>query len=171
VEDVNTYDYKSGAETEFTLRGATPQTVFMTVGNTDEGTEVRLSLKQPRNVVEQLFNLEQFAQIFDNEQGPVDIERQTNPDEPNHQLSELAGWTASVYHREAFATRGYFHKGDYRNRTVPTHSDDCEELDYYGLISDDEQHAVEIEIYDDDEDVLLSLITDESIMEELWPGS
>lgn len=171
VNAVNTYDYKSGLETEFTLQGSVSQAVFMTIENTDEGSEVRLSVKQPRNIIEKLFDLDQFADIFDNESGPVSIERQTNPDDPGHALDDLQGWTAPVYHRQTFAARGYYHNGDYRNGTIPQDSDNCEELDYYGLLSDDEKHEVEIEIFDDDEDVLLTLVSDESIIEELWPGT
>lgn len=171
VESVNTYDYKGGSETEFTLRGAISQSFFMTVENTDEGADVRLSLKIKRNVVEQLFNLDQFAEIFDNQQGPVHIERTVNPDEASHQLSELSGWTAPKYHREVFAMRGYFHEGDYRDKNVPNDTDRCEELDYYCIVSDDETRAVEIEVFDDDEDVMLTIISDDNIIEELWPGS
>lgn len=171
VEAIGTYDYKSGTETEFTLRGSISQTLFMTVENTDEGSDIRLSLAQPRKVIQQLFNLDQFAEIFDNEQGPVRIDRIVNPDDTGHDLGELCGWTAPSYHRQTFGLRGYFHEGDFRNRTVPNDTDQCEELDYYCLLSDDERHAVEIEVYDDDEDVFLTLITDLDVIEELWPGS
>ena len=171
IESINTYDYNSSSDTEFVLQGSNRTPVFMSIETDQISSELRLSVKLTRNIVKQLFDLDEFAEIFDNEQGPVVVHRIIDTDAVGSKLQKYAGWTAPLYYRQAFAVKGYYHKGDYRNKEIPQSKNNCDEFDYYCLVSNDEFHAVEIEVYDDGEEVMLTYVTDDQIIEELWPGS
>lgn len=170
VDEVNTYDFKSGNETEFVLRGSDKQTLFMTVDESDDEVELRLSVKIPRTVVEQLFELDQFAGIFDADE-LVRLERTGNPENFDPQWSWLSHWSAAVYTQNAKSVRGYFHKGDYRQQPLSNSADGADELDYYSLISDDEKYYIEIEVYDGDTDVMVTRLFEANDIEELWPST
>lgn len=170
IDEVNTYDFQSGNETEFVLRGSGKQTLFMTVDESDDEVELRISVKMPRTVVEQLFNLDQFSEIFDAEE-PVRLKRTGDPSSFDQQWSWLTNWTADFYTQNAKSVRGYFHKGDYRQQTLPNSADDADELDYYSLISDDEKRYIEIEVYDGDTDVMVTRLLEENDIEEMWPNT
>jgi len=170
LDEVNTYDYQSGKETEFVLRGTGQHTVFMTVDESDDEVELRLSVKMPRTVVEQLFDLEQFSEVFDADE-PVRLERIGDPSTFDEQWSWLTNWTAPFYTQNTKAVRGYFHKGDYRHKIIPNSTDGADELDYYSLISDDEKYYIEIEVYDGDTDVMVTRLLDENDIEEMWPAT
>ncbi|MDH5232747.1 MAG: hypothetical protein OEZ58_17005 [Gammaproteobacteria bacterium] len=170
VKSINTYDYQSSSETEFVLRSPTNDTAFLTVAETDSGLSVQLSRRITREIVGQLFDLNEFANIFDvaPDQAGVSIKRQLNPDENASALADLSGWTANQYTRNEYAVRGYFYEGDYREKPIPSEPGD--ELDYFGLVSDDENFAVSIEVYDGSDEVSLIVLTDENIIEEMWPA-
>ncbi len=173
IEAVNTYHYKSSKEFEFVLRGSTDHTIFLIIDDTDDGAKMRMSVKLPRDIWEQLFDEGALAPVIDEEHGQIEVKRRVDPDaeDGGAALAFLTGWTAPEYVRESFAVRGYYHNGDYRNKAIPDSADDGEEFDYYGLESKDEQYALEIEVYDDDTDVLVTYVTDVSLIEEMWPGS
>ncbi|MBL1276468.1 MAG: hypothetical protein COB30_010295 [Ectothiorhodospiraceae bacterium] len=173
VEEVNTYHYNNSKEFEFVLRGSTEHTIFLSIEDSDGGPKMRMSVKVPRNIWEPLFGDGALGPVIDEEGGHVEVTRCTDPDSVNSDdaLAFLAGWTAPEYIRESFAVRGFYHKGDYRNKSIPEDADDCDEMDYYGLESKDEKYALEIEVYDDDTDVLVTYMTDVTLIEEMWPGS
>lgn len=171
VDEVNTYHYEHSVETEFVLRGSQRRTLFMTVDTSEDDPTLRLSVKLTRAEVASLFNLDQFAKIFDQEGGELIIHRQHAPDEPGHPLADLQGFTAPEYVRTAFAITAYFCKGDFRERQQELDDAAGESLDYYCITSADERHAIESEVYDGDDDVLCTLIADTQLVEELWPAT
>ncbi len=171
VDEVNTYHYEHSVETEFVLRGSPRRTLFMTVDINEDDPALRLSVKLSRAEVASLFDLDQFARIFDQEEGEVIIHRQHAPDEPGHLLADLQGFTAPEYVRTAFAITAYFCKGDFRERREALDEADGESLDYYCVTSADERHAIECEVYDGDDDVMCTLIEDTRLIDELWPAS
>lgn len=170
IEEINTYDYKSGKESEFVLKGTGKHTLFMAVDESDDEVELRLSIKMPRTTVEQLFDLDQFSGIFDAEQA-IRLERIGDPNSFDGEWSWLTNWTAPFYTQNSKAVRGYYHKGDYRKKVLPNSTDGCDELDYYSLISDDEKKYIEIEVFDGDTDVMATLLLDENDIEEMWPAT
>jgi len=163
VAAVNTYEYEAGPEYEFVLKGVSPRQLYLTVDPNADDEGLRLSIRIVRNEVAALFDMDSFAEIFDREDGEVRLRCRSDavPD-------GLDGWSADAYYRTAFAVPAYFFKGDYRKATVP--EDGGEGLDYYALTSSDETRAVEIEVFDGDEDVLLTLIVEPGLVEELWPA-
>ena len=173
VEEVNTLHYAGdNKEIEFVLRdSASEHTIFMFVEESEDGLELRLSVKLTRDIWEELFGADELSPVVDDERGHVVVKRLIDPDTTEGPLAFLSGWTAPEYIRESFAVRGYYHTGDYRNKPLPDTTDNCEELDYYGLESKDENYALEVEVYDSDTDVLVTMITDVSLIEEMWPAS
>ncbi len=163
VEGINTYEYESGKEFEFVLKGVSSRQVFLTVDPGDDSDRLRLSVRLNRAEVTRIFDPEIFSAVFDQEDGQVVV-----PCNGSELPEDLEDWTADRYTRTAFAIPAYFFKGDFRGKELP--EDGGEALDYYSLISDDESRALEIEIFDGDEDVLLTLIAEPALVEELWPG-
>lgn len=168
IAEVNTYDYQSGNETEFVLRGTGNQTLFMGIDESDDEVELRISIKLPRTVVEKLFDLEQFSVIFDDEQAQLTLNKDLNLESDWSWLTE---WTAPQYNQNSHSVRGYYHKGDYRNKTLSDSADDSDELDYYSLISDDENHYIEVEVFDGDTDVMVTRLFSQDDIEEMWPAT
>jgi len=169
VSEVNTYDFEDGNKAEMLLKAADGTIVFLSY-ETDDGKELLcLSQKINRSEVEALFDLDEFGAILDNEQGAVSLNlRFAEADLPDH-LQHFQGFLGSTYHRESFSERGYFHKGDFRVTGIPDFAEG-DELDYYSAVSPDEKHEVEIEVWDDDTDVSITLLTDVSLVEEMWPA-
>jgi len=163
VAGINTYDYKTEKETEFVLKNATGTILFMTVDVDDQETSIQFSRKITRQDVSRLFSLDEFAQIFDvtPDEGQVTLKRQEHDD------ATFNSWTAPSYVRTEYSSRGYYYEGDYRQGVTPSNEDN--EFDLYVLTSDDEKYAVSIEVYDDGDEVSLSLIDDGGLIEEMWP--
>ena len=68
VATVNTYDFKDRHLTEFALSGDAVERIYLIVDESDDDAFLSLSRKVKRNLVEQLFDLDEFALLFDSEQ-------------------------------------------------------------------------------------------------------
>ena len=164
VKTINTYDFEDRNLTEFVLQGTYPENLYMTVDDTDDEPFLAISRKINRDVVEKIFDLDQFALLFDDE-SHNQLSPQATPD-------ELKSWVAHSYIQEIFAEGGYFLKGDYRNRTIPQDSSSGEFFEYYLAIDDSRQWVVEAEVYDEGEtDVLLTIRRPLSDIDEMWPSA
>ena len=86
--------------------------------------------------------------------------------------SEVQPWVGTKYRQEAY-DKAYLHKGDYRNRALPT-TVGAEGIgcDYVMLISDDRERSLEFRVFDGGrtEAHLCALLPVRKI-EELWPRS
>jgi len=161
VSAVNTYEYEAGQECEFVLKGVSSRQLYLTVDT--EKDRLRLSVRIVRDEVEAVFDMNVFPDTFDREEGEVRLNCRATA-----APKDLDGWCADTYIRTAFAVPAYFFDGDFRKATLP--EDSGEGLDYYALTSGDERHAVEIEVFDGEEDVLLTLIAEPELIEELLPA-
>jgi hypothetical protein len=61
---------------------------------------------------------------------------------------DFKGWVVSSYKREIHGLRGSIFKGDFRKSSLPAASEG-QEFDYTLLVSDSNEHAIEIEKYTD----------------------
>jgi len=176
VVSISTYYFESSQDTVFVLQGGggSSSRIFMSIENNPESfadkIEIRLSVMITHSSVRQLFDENDLSEVVDVEDRLVEVHRLMDTDSYDSKLSEYAGWTAPLYYREAFAVRGYHLQGDFRNKPIPQQSYSREEFDYYCLVSSDEKHVVEISVYNDNEDVMLTFVTDGNIIEELLPG-
>jgi len=163
ISNVNTYDFEDRKLTEFTLSGDNKEPIYLIIDETGDEPFLSISRKIQRNIVEQLFDLEEFSQIFDSE-AHTSLKRLNN-------LQSLEGWTTESYIQEIYAEGGYFHKGDYRNKLVPQNEDAGEYFDYYLAIDDTRQFVIEAEVYDGGEtDVLITIRRPLTDIEEMWPS-
>ncbi len=164
VKQINTYDFEDRNLTEFVLRGVAAEPIYLTVNEYEDEPFLSISRKINKDMVAQLFDLDEFALLFDDESHNI-LHRQTEP-------PELAGWTAETYQQEIFAERGYFYKQDFRGRSVPESTEDAEDFDYYLAIDATRQYVIEAEVYDGGEtDVLVTIRRPLEDIEEMWPGS
>ncbi len=129
----------------------------------DESDKVALGLEIQRPVVEQLFDLDEFARLFDPDEPPnLTLQRQA-------ELPQLAGWTAPVYRQEA-AHQAYLQRQDPAVTAVDsTLTDDAEEFDHYRLVGDRRRFAVEVAVFDGGRtEVTLVALLPEAVIEEIW---
>ena len=131
----------------------------------DERDRLAIARTLDRGVVERLFDLDDFATLFDPDAAPnVVLERREEP-------GELAGWTAALYRQEG-AEQAWYHPHDPATATLDDHvTSDAEGVDHYRLVSDDRRHAVEIQVFDSGRtDVLAVALLTPGSVEELWPA-
>jgi len=164
ISGIGTYDFKDRHLTEFKLTGNTDETLFMMVDDSDDETILTISVKLTRHMTEQMFDLDQFALVFDGD-GHIALARQQEPQDYQH-------WSAPLYRQEICAEPGYYYKKDYRNIPLPEYQGNGDALEYYRLISDDRQFAIEAEVYEGGEtDVLMTLRRPLSDIDEMWPSA
>ncbi|QYJ79522.1 hypothetical protein [Shewanella acanthi] len=167
VEAINTYEFERSQHCEWVLKGHGNDTLFLSIEQDDEAY-LAFSIKISRAQVEQIFDLDQFSTLFD-EQGA-----QLNTLALSPQLAEqLEQWLGANYHQVTFALFGYFHREDYRGLKPPQddHGATGEPFEYYSLLDDEERRAVEVEVYEGGEtDVVLTLYRPLSDIRDYWPA-
>ena len=164
ISNINTYDFEDRNLTEFTLTGDNKDAIYLIVNETDDEPFLSLSKKIQRPDVEKLFDLDEFSELFDNEDHSL-LNRLNEPE-------NLENWTANQYRQEIFAEGGYFHKGDYRNKIIPEDENSGDDFEYYLAIDDSRKHVVEAEVYDDGEtDVIITLRLPLTSIEEMWASA
>ncbi len=169
VSEVNTYEFEDGNKAELILKAADGTLVFLSYESEDGQEYLSVAQKIKRNEVEMLFDLDEFGLILDQEQGAVSLNLAVPESDLPSQVQHLQGFLAPSYHRETFSERGFFYKGDFRLTGIPGFAEG-EEFDYYNVVSSDEKHEVEIEVWDDETDVSITLVADPSLIEEMWPA-
>ena len=164
VKEVNTYQYEYENEFEIVLQNSEGETLFLVITREDSEEQLAFSMKISRDQVDELFTLDQFALIFDTDD-MVTLETKGS-------IKGFERWIAESYIQDAAPNGGYYLKGDYRNRHISKYVEDGgERFDYIGLLSPDEEHALNIEIWDDGEtDVSLTLIRPLTDIADLYPG-
>ena len=158
-----TYQFEHQFSTSFSLEGTNNEHIDLTVDTEGGRAAAAFSLSIKRSIVEQVFDLDQFATIFDPET-PAEISPQNTLD--------LEPWLGSSYWQEAKAETGYFYDKDCRQSGASSYEGDGEPFDYYSLVNGDRSHAVEIEVYAGGEtEVSLTLYRPIDDIKELWPAA
>ncbi|WP_394203360.1 hypothetical protein [Shewanella waksmanii] len=168
VEAINTYEYQRSQRSEWVLKGHSNDTIFLSLDEDDE-SYLSLSIKIPRSIVEQLFDLDEFSVIFEEDDTAQLV---TLPLEGEIQ-SQYGQWLGKQYHQHQFAQFGYFHRQDYRGMKPPqdSHGATGEPFEAYLLLDDEEKSAVEVEVYEGGEtDVMLTLYRPLTDIRDFWPG-
>lgn len=162
IDSINTYDFEDRKLTEFSLKGDGQEKIYLTVDETGDDPFLSISRKIPRSDVEKLFDLDEFAEIFDNEDNSL-LNRL-------EELDSLENWTAKQYCQEIYAEGGYFHKADYRGKTVPNDEAAGDEFEYYLAIDDSRTFVIEAEVYEGGEtDIIVTIRRPITDIEEMWP--
>ena len=131
-----------------------------------EIVNLKFSLKIDHQDIETLFNLDDFATLFD-ELGQASLQRQQD-----NQVTK--NWSSEKYQQSIFAKVGYFHRKDHRTETLSGYQgkDSGEQFELYQLLDSDQDKGVEVEVWQDgDTDVFLSLYRPLSDIIDMYPGS
>lgn len=163
VTAITTWQYEHEFETTFSLRSKNNDSIDLTIDNDAGREKAAFSIEIPRTVVEQVFDLDEFSSIFD-EEIATSLNTVTKLD--------LAGWLSDQYHQTACGERGFFYQKDCRGSGPSEFEGDGEAFDYYAMVSADESQAVEVAVYGGGE-TEVSLVLNRSIddIQELWPAA
>lgn len=165
VTKVNTYEFEHKTQLEWMLVGNDDTELYLSLEE-DDRTYLKFSLKIHHQDVECLFNLDDFAIIFEENQ-PAQLHKQQDN-------TTTTGWTNDQYHQHAFAQVGYFHKKDHRTETLSEFNgkDAGEQFELYTLYDNDEDKGIDVEVWNDgDTDVFLTLFRPLTDIVDMYPGS
>lgn len=165
VIDINTYQYEYQNDTEFVLKGDTGSSIFLTIENDDGEEWANFSIKIQRQEVDELFDLDKFAEIFDSED-LTDITRV-------NEVAKFERWTTSHYKQQSHPSTAYYYNKDYRGQQIPQHVEDGgEPVECIDLADAEQDFAISIEVWDDGEtDISLTLSRPMSDIVDLFPGN
>jgi hypothetical protein len=169
VEAIHTYEYERSQQCEYLLRGHSGSPIFMSYVVEDEAY-LSFSIKVNRDTVDKLFDLDAFAEIFE-EPGKATLTLQTLSADT---AEEFGQWLSDDYHQVEFAGFGYFHREDYRGQKPPQDENGTrgEAFESYALINNQDTHALDIEVYEGgDTEVMLTLYRPLTDIREYWPAS
>jgi len=161
VLGVVTYQFERDYSSSFSLEGRNNDHIDLTIDEEGGRSIAAFSLSIDRSLVEQIFDMDEFAHIFD-----VDENAQITP----IASLDLGPWLGKSYTQEACAESAYFYSKDCRGEGPSEYEGDGEPFEYYSLQSSDGDHGIEIEVYANGEtDVSLTLYRPLDDIKELWP--
>lgn len=161
---ISTCQFQQVNDTSFTLESTGDEKICLSI-ESDGGRDVAVfSRSISRNTVEELFNLDEFAEVFDSDDA-VTLQTLTL------NSAGLDGWIAPRYFQEVKGERGYYYEKDYRQSTVPVHEGEGEPFEHFLLTNDDDSHGVEIDVYAGGEtEVSLTRYFGLEMISGLWPA-
>lgn len=162
VSDINTIEFKNQYYAQIVGRGISPQPVYISFPKNPQKW-VKYSLLLTRRDVGDLFDLEDFSDIFE-APGNACLKPLTF----EHPYAELV---ATEYLQQDFMTTGYFHQEDYRHSSPPQFDEEKHgrEFEFYSLAGNQEQRFIDIFIFENgDTDVYLSFLRPANEITELW---
>jgi len=165
VTAINSYEYENKTDTEWVLQGTNNIQLYLTLDIDDE-TYLKFSLKIEHNDVETLFNLDDFATVFD-EPGNTFLEKL---DDTAHTTS----WSSEQYKQQTYSQVGYFHRKDNRVESLSSYEgkDAGEQFELYALFDKDETRGIDVEVWQDgDTEVFLTLFRPTTDIIDMYPGS
>jgi len=165
VKAINSYEFQQKVQIEWALIGSNALEIFLSL-EVDDITELKLSVKIQHEDVESLFDLDSFAEIFD-EPGQAFLTKQAD--------TELtAMWTSIQYQQSIFAKVGYFHRKDHRSENLSSYEgkDSGEQFELYCLYNEDQSKGIDVEVWQDgDTEVCLTLFRPLSDIIDMYPAS
>ncbi|AUL74216.1 hypothetical protein ATS72_011705 [Pseudoalteromonas sp. 13-15] len=164
VIDVQTYQYQHSSDTEFVLETNSGQVVFLQIAQEDGEQWANFSIKVQRDEVDDIFTLDEFARIFD-EELLTHIAVKNTPE-------RFMQFLAKSYQQTESPFVCYFHNKDFRGQSLPRYEQDGgEPCEMICLESPDEGHSLNIEIWDGGEtEVSLTLTRPITDIVDLFPG-
>jgi hypothetical protein len=164
IHKISTYEFEEGIDVEYQLKGATLFTLFLTVEDNDGDILLKFSRKVERKQVGDIFDLDDFAQIFEGDE-PCRLNTKST--------TGFENWIADAYIQTCQEVQAFYYEDwDLRKKHQGRdYEEDEEELRYYELKSDDGRHFVEIEVWDGgDTDVSLTLALPAYELEGIYPA-
>lgn len=165
ITAINTYEFEHHNQIEWTLQGSGQHLLFLSL-EADDHTELKFSIKLEHQDVETLFNLDDFAEIFE-QPGKAFLTRQRD-----NECTTM--WSAEQYQQSVFAKVGYFHRKDHRNENLSAYEgkDSGEQFELYVLYNQEQSQGIDIEVWQDgDTEVFLTLFRPLSDIVDMYPAS
>ena len=165
VTAVNSYEFEHKTQAEWVLQGNDDLELYLTL-DVDDKTYLKFSQKILHQDVETLFDLEQFAEVFD-EPGQAQLTRIADS-------NSTTGWSSEIYQQSSYAQVGYFHRKDYRKDALSVYEgkDSGEQFELYALFNEDQDKGLDIEVWSDgDTEVFLTLFRPTTDIVDMYPGS
>ncbi|NQY35042.1 MAG: hypothetical protein HRT37_08780 [Alteromonadaceae bacterium] len=165
VSAINSYEFEFKTKTEWILTGHNNIELYLSL-DVDDQTELKFSLKILHDDIETLFDLVEFASIFD-EPGQAFLERKNDTE-------ITSGWSSEQYQQDTFAKVGYFHRKDHRSEKLSSYEgkDSGEQLELYALHDQNQTRGIDVEVWQDgDTDVFLTLYRPLTDITDMFPGS
>jgi hypothetical protein len=165
VSSVNSYEFEHKTLAEWVLIGSNDVELYLTLDE-DDKTYLKFSLKILHQDVETLFDLEQFATLFD-EPGQAQLERKSDSVNTN-------GWSDDIYRQSSFAKVGFFHRIDHRSQQLSAYEgkDSGEQFELYELFNEDQNKGIDVEVWQDgDTEIFLTLFRPTTDIIDMYPGS
>jgi hypothetical protein len=140
VTHVNTYQFGDEALTSFVLAQDKDAGVSMIVAESDGEQYLAISRRIP---------LADRMKMFDaNELEAASTQENAAQLRCREMASDFKGWLVPAYKREIYGMEGRIFRGDYRKAALPA-SDQAQPFQYTLLVSDGNEHAIEIERFAD----------------------
>ena len=165
VSAINCYEFENETQTEWVLQGANNLELFLTIEKDDQ-TFLKFALKIQHQDIESLFDLDEFATVFD-EPGEAFLERKSDS-------SLTSGWSSQQYQQQVFSKVGYFHRKDNRTESLSAYEgkESGEQFELYTLIDEEQSRGIDIEVWQDgDTDLFITLYRPTSDIVDIFPGS
>lgn len=165
VSAINCYEFESDTQTEWVLQGANNLELYLTIENDDQ-TYLKFALKIQHQDIESLFDLDEFATVFD-EPGEAFLEKKSDS-------SLTSGWSSPQYQQQVFAKVGYFHRRDNRTESLSAYegNEAGEQFELYSLLDEEQSRGIDIEVWQDgDTDLFITLYRPTSDIIDIFPGS
>lgn len=165
VHKINSYEYQHVTQTEWMLLGENHSEIYLSLEE-DDHSYLKFSLKLNHSDVETLFDLNAFAQVFEQDE-QTELNKQ-------HDSALTQGWSNEHYYQHEFARVGYFHKKDHRKESLSIYEgqDAGEQFELYTLYDANEERGIDIEVWHDgDTDVFLTLFRPLTDIVDMFPGS
>ncbi|MBL4908924.1 MAG: hypothetical protein JKX78_02700 [Alteromonadaceae bacterium] len=165
VTAVNSYEFESDTQTEWVLKNSENIQLYLTL-DVDDEVYLKFSLEIKEDDVESLFNLDDFAVIFEEDENALLARQQDSVNSSQ--------WTSEQYQQCIFAQVGYFHRKDHRSENLSEFEgkEAGEQFELYQLLDSDESHGIDVEVWSDgDTDVFLTLYRPVTDIVDMYPGS
>jgi hypothetical protein len=165
VSAINCYEFESNTQTEWVLQGENNLELYLTIEKDDQ-TFLKFALKIQHEDIESLFDLDEFATVFD-EPGEAFLERKSDS-------SLTSGWSSSQYQQQVFSKVGYFHRKDNRTESLSAYegNESGEQCELYSLLDEEQSRGIDIEVWQEgDTDLFITLYRPTSDIVDIFPGS
>lgn len=140
VSAINTYQFGDESLTSFVLTQEKDAGASMIVAESEGEYYLAISRRISLNDRTRLFDMQELENVMNKK----DVVRLACRDT----IPELKGWVVQSYKREIQDLKGRIYKGDFRKTPLPANSE-AQEFEYTLLVSDSNEHAIEIERYGD----------------------
>lgn len=139
ITGINTYQFGSEALTSFVLTQDRDPGVSMIIAESEGEQYLALSRRITISDRIKMFESKDLENVIE-KADTTQLICKDNPD--------FKGWTVGTYRREIQGMKGFLYAGDFRKAALP-HANSAQEFKYVLLASESNEHAIEIEKYND----------------------